>query len=206
MRTIGEYRVTMMTRVDIRMFSLRSVAHLAGPAEGANDRKLIGDRLRNAYRAIVAFDFADIKIFAPSYFKTAMMPIWLDPGAGREFFPIVTNVNGDIEDDLMVSMECCNISIWEETSAARGEREYAPFAKLEGALFDTLSIVNELDQVTAGSLADKYRNVGSTAWSNRLAALYDRKMLARYKHGRQLVYMPPWMFNTVRSDLQAGVP
>jgi len=196
----------MMTRVDIRLFSLRNAAHLAGATESAGDRKLIGDLLCNAYRAIVAFDFADIKIFAPSYFKTAMMPMWLDPGAGREFFPIATNVGGDIEDDLMVSMECCGISIWEETSAARGEREYAPFAKLEGSLFDTLSIVNELHAVTAGSLADKYRNVGSTAWSNRLAALYDRRMLARYKHGRQLVYTPPWMFNTVRSDSQDGVP
>lgn len=198
--------MSMMARVDVRLFDLRNVPVLSGSFQGAGDRLLIGDRLRNAYRAIVAFDFSEISVFAPSYFKAALMPTWLEPGAGREFFPIVTNVGGDIEEDLMVSMECCGISIWEETGAARGEREYAPFAKLEGSLFDTLSIVSELDQATAGSLADKYRNVGSTAWSNRLAALYDRRMLARYKHGRQLVYTPPWMFNTVRSDLQAGVP
>jgi hypothetical protein len=189
-----------MERIDIRLFDLGSGPRLVGLDACVMDAETIRNRLRAVHRSVVALDFHGIEALTPSYFKKALLPIWTDPGPEREFFPVVANVRDGIDEDLAVSLGWCGLSTWEETLETRDTKSYAPFAKIDGSLFDTLSIIHELKHATAGSLADRYRQISSSAWSNRLAILYDRRMLARYKQGRQLIYTLPWLFDVVQAE------
>lgn len=184
-----------MFNLDIRLFEQHMSTMLAGRYLGQFDMQILRNMLQTcpAERIVVTLDFSDIVAMTPSYFKAALFPIWAEFGRERELFPIAKHFRGGVEEDLRVAMDWCGISMWEAIVSKNMPTEYIPFGKLEGPLQETLSIVMELRNVTAGSLWERHRKITTTAWNNRLADLYDLRMLTRRKEGRQLVYALPWL-------------
>ncbi|MEO5927659.1 MAG: hypothetical protein ABIO72_03070 [Patescibacteria group bacterium] len=55
-----------------------------------------------------------------------------------------------------------------------------------------LERVVELGTATAADLSSNAQQIGLTAWSNRLAALFDLRLVRKRKDGRRLHYAPAW--------------
>jgi hypothetical protein len=63
---------------------------------------------------------------------------------------------------------------------------------LDPAQRKTLEAVLRSKQITGAELERKFpeEGVGATAWNNRLKDLYTKRLLTRFKRGREQVYSP----------------
>jgi hypothetical protein len=157
---------------------------LAGRIPGTADKSKIEKAARAAaVNGRVAIDCSGIDVMSSSYFDAAVWPLW----SIADFFPILTKVPPNVVDDIEIVLKANGGAIW---CITRSEPRIV--GALDPTLDRTVQEVVKRGEVSAGDLLDLDRAIGPTAWSNRLAALYNLRLLRRSKDGRRLNYVVAW--------------
>jgi len=157
---------------------------LAGRIAGAGDKSKIEKAARAAAsEGRVAIDCSGIEVMSSSYFDAAVWPLW----SLADFFPIMTKVSAHVIDDIEIVLKANGGAAW---CLTKGEPRIV--GALDSTLERTVQEVVRRGEVSAGDLADLDRAIGATAWSNRLAALYNLRLVRRSKDGRRLNYVATW--------------
>ncbi|MDI3290720.1 hypothetical protein QHF83_45830 [Polyangium sp. 15x6] len=164
---------------------------LAGRLAGQGDCPLLVAAARQVPGGSpFVLDLAGVEVISASYFSAALWPLWSlnEP----EVYPVLANIPADGVDDILLVLKDQNAAVWRERSAL--PRGHAPelLGTLDPPLKTTLQFVLEKGEATAADLFESDRTIGVTAWSNRLAALYQIRILRRRKDGRRLIYAPSW--------------
>ncbi|MBA2540165.1 MAG: helix-turn-helix transcriptional regulator [Deltaproteobacteria bacterium] len=151
---------------------------------GINDRP----KIEKAARAVavdggVVVDCSGVEVMSSSYFDAAVWPLW----SASELFPILSKVPPAALDDIELVLKANSGAVWH---LAKGEPRL--LGQLDPSLVKTLDEVAKRGEVSAGDLAEVDRAIGPTAWSNRLAALYQLRLVRRKKDGRRLNYIVSW--------------
>lgn len=157
---------------------------LAGRVAGTGDKSKIEKAARNAaVDGRVAIDCSGIEVMSSSYFDAAVWPLW----SLADFFPLLTKVPAHVIDDVEIVLKANGGAVWCFT---KGEPRIV--GALDPTLERTVQEIVKRGEVSAGDLADLDRAIGATAWSNRLAALYNLRLVRRSKDGRRLNYVATW--------------
>lgn len=138
---------------------------------------------------VLELDFAGIEVLTSSFFKAGIYPIWERSFRRPGFFPMVVGSSPAVADDIELVFQGTGAAAW---SSARGDWTDAQLlGTLEPPLANILSSARS-GPVSALELYENDRSIGSTAWSNRLAALSSQRLLRPEKAGRQIFYVLPW--------------
>lgn len=157
-----------------------------------------GERLRELVEAeagvapLVVLDFEDADIVTPSFFLGAVWPLW--ERAHVEQCPVVANLPPSSVDDLDLVTKLKRTPMWTGRYAAGRFSKPELLGELEMASQDA-AILEQIFQrgaVSAAELVDLVGEMGLTGWNNRLAALWQKKLLSRRKVGRTYLYSVPW--------------
>lgn len=142
--------------------------------------------------SLIVFDFADITVVTPSYFLAGIWPAWETPLGETEIFPSVANLPVDSVDDIELVLRDKGTALWQVTLVDGEPREATRLGPLEDPLRLTLDLVVALEEATPSDLFERDRKIGLTAWSNRLNALYQHRLIRRRKEGRRMIYAATW--------------
>jgi hypothetical protein len=142
--------------------------------------------------ALVVLDFEGITVLSSSYFTAAFWPLWSQT-FGIEIYPVLANLGPAIEEDARLSLLVLKTAAW-VTSWSAGERsQYSKLGQLDSTLEKALEAVQDARSATAADLLKYDSSIGMTAWSNRLSALFQQRLVRREKDGRRLIYSPSWV-------------
>lgn len=166
---------------------------LAGRASGHADRpKIAGAAERLSPTGLILIDLAGVEVLSSSYFDAALWPLWtVTP---PDTFPILLNVSTDAADDIKLVLKGVGAAVWIATTNPTEASPNDPvlLGELDPSLSLTLGTVMARKETTAADLLSVDASIGATAWSNRLAALYQLRLARRRKEGRRLVYVTSW--------------
>jgi hypothetical protein len=118
-----------------------------------------------------------------SYFDAAIWPLW----TSGELFPVLARVPRAAVDDIEILLKANGGAVW-----SLGKGTPSCLGVLDPSLATTLGRVIEKGELAAGDLLDVDPSIGATAWSNRLAALHQLRLVRRRKDGRRLIYVAAW--------------
>ncbi len=178
MMTIGRVLVTQVVRRDVL------AGRLAGQADHPKVQRAVATGATEDGR--VTLDFTGVGVLSSSYFDAAFWPLW---SALPEVYPTLARVPQAALDDIEIVLRANSSGVWcFKKNADRPDL----LGAVDPALKGTLGRVVELGELTAADLIDTDRSIGVTAWSNRLAALHQMRLVRRRKDGRRVVYMPAW--------------
>jgi hypothetical protein len=183
----------MMTGVmQLRLADLLGRTTLAGRSAGEVDRLPIERAVlaKAAGRAVV-LDLAGVHVLTASYFHAAVWPLWTLP---TDIYPILAHAPASATDDITIVLTAVGGAVW-FLDTGRSD-EPARLGELDPTLCTTLDAVVSQGPSTAADLLQVDPRIGTTAWSNRLAALQKLRLLRRYKDGRRQVYLAPWLGGT----------
>ena len=138
----------------------------------------------------VILDFSGAEVVTPSFFLGGPWSLW--EREELEQYPLVANLPTRALDDLEIVTSVKRTPIW--TGHFEGGRFRDPqlIGDLEDADKEILFHALERGSVSAAELVKSIGRLGVTGWNNRLAGLWQRKVLMRTKKGRMFVYSPPW--------------
>ncbi len=159
---------------------------LAGGPAGEEDRARLSAAIPEQ-QSFTILDFAHVAALTPSYFAKGLAPLWTE----RETVLGATSLER-VRDDLQACLERHDIAMWDLDS------EPAALGPLDTSAKGTLAQCLAHSQVTAGFLAQQHSRVRPTAWSNRLANLYAKRLVNRTSVGRRTLYYLPW--HTLEGD------
>lgn len=179
-------------RVSIAELVRRKV--LAGRLSGEADRASLEAAARRAPAgSLLVLDLIGVEVISSSYFAVALWPLWSIQDL--EASPILANIPEDGVDDILLVLKDQNAAVWRSSTEPHGELvAEVPelFGALDAPLQTTLRLVVAKGEVTAADLMEADRTIGMTAWSNRLAALSQLRLLSKRKDGRRLIYAATW--------------
>jgi DNA-binding transcriptional ArsR family regulator len=159
---------------------------LAGRQRGEQDAPVLRQAAREvAVDQRVVLDLQGVDFLSASYFDAALWPLW---SKQLELFPILRHVPADMVDEVYFVLKEHSAGVWIDA----GKNEPSVIGPLDDTLKKTLMVVTSRSGTTAGELADLDSSASATGMSNRLAALYDMRLVRRRKEGRQLVYVAAW--------------
>ncbi|MCC7536890.1 MAG: helix-turn-helix transcriptional regulator [Deltaproteobacteria bacterium] len=157
---------------------------LAGRAAGQADKhKLETAALAAVIDGRVAFDLGGVEALSSSYFDAAIWPLW----KSHEVFPSLSNVPPVAVDDIKIVLAASGGAVW-----CTGPGKPQLLGELDPSLATTLDRIVRVGELSASDLLELDRRIGATAWSNRLASLYELRLVRRRKDGRRLLYRPAW--------------
>ena len=184
---------------DCRSFRLRDVANdgiLAGALTGRRILARLLERIetRPEIPKALYLDFEGIEIATASClrecileFRTIVRRRWTN------YYPVVANANDTVTDELRILLPKRDVLML--CSLDHKGRPNSPrlLGNLEPKQRITYDLVSELGETDArelmrGSKEDK--DVGQTAWNNRLASLCRLGLLMEISHGRKKRYRP----------------
>ncbi len=140
----------------------------------------------------VLLDLAGTELLTASYFSAGILPLWFAPPVlKQDLFPVLCNPTEFTVDEIREALQGTTTPMVLLFGQASRIERWEPL-NLDGPSEQTLSRVTELGTCTAADLSQRERGIRATAWSNRLAALHQVRILRRWKKGRQLVYAPCW--------------
>lgn len=162
---------------------------LAGRTNGEIDRLRLDELVRRTRSGdVVVLDVGDVESMSSSYFSAALWPIWhREP----EVFPILANISQDWAEDVQLVLRDRDFAAWH---ARWDSGLHAPtiIGELDSSLHATINHLIQKGEATAGDLLGLENGIGVTAWSNRLATLYQQRLVRRRKDGRRLIYAASW--------------
>jgi hypothetical protein len=195
--------------MNVRQISLRDLAGreaLAGRLPGEALRIELLKNLRNVPPGgIAALDFSGIAVMTSSFFLGAFKWLWSAEGVDRDLFPVLVNVEAEVADDVGLA-SCAGGLKPLLGSLEEGAIVAAEPINLEDEELRTYRQVDELGEAAAVDLYRLDPKIQPTGWSNRLALLYEARLLRRRKEGRQLVYSVSWRIPDGRRLHQEAKP
>jgi len=166
---------------------------LAGYLRGEAARPRLDREVRAAQPgSILLLDLDGIAILTSSYFLASLWRAFWDTSMVLEndLYPILYRPSLDVAEEIeMVLRERGAPALF--GSGTTNNLTVRPY-NLDLPASETLDLVTELGQATAADLFERKKDIGQTAWNNRLALLHRQRILRREKMGRHLVYAPCW--------------
>lgn len=172
-------------------------SHLAGATAGEQLFQTVLERLQFEDE-IVLLDFSGIESATASYLK-ALLFAFLGESQGRQIvanwkpaFPVLVCLPEVVREEVSVLASLAARQIVEGLQV-RGDEVLVGVlhGKLDPALENTLSVLVSRGAATATEL---HTAAGSepaiTAWNNRLADLYGKRLVKRRRVGKQWIYEP----------------
>lgn len=176
-----------------------AVAHVSLLATSGGDTILAARRKGELHRAAIEFlagvcplvilDFAGIQAVTPSFFLGGPWALW--ERSHVEQYPVVANLPPGASDDLHLVASVKRTPLWA--------------GKFYPGLFESEDLLGEVEgpdsfvlarvrrgAVSATELEVLDSSLSVTGWNNRLAGLWQKKVLARRKVGRMYLYDLPW--------------
>ncbi len=179
----------MMTQWKVTVAQVVRRGILAGRAAGQADYPKIEKAAKAAAEddGRIMLDLTGVEVLSSSYFDAAIWPLWsLVP----ELYPALVKVPQTAIDDIEIILRANSAAVW--SFKKDGDRSPHLLGAMDSTLKTTLGRVIDVGELTAGDLVDVDRSIGMTAWSNRLAALHQLRLVRRRKDGRRLIYVPAW--------------
>lgn len=187
----SRFMVMNIFPLDVRAIGGSDV--LAGRLAGEAARPFFQQELgRGSESGVVVLDFREVHLATSSYFLGAFDWLWTSPGVrARDLFPVLANVNSETEDEVRLALKARGFRALFGTFGPLGLSEVAPF-NLDHDAAETYALISRLEEATATDLFRLDPQIQPTGWSNRLALLYEHRLLRRRKQGRQLFYALSW--------------
>jgi hypothetical protein len=142
---------------------------------------------------MVVLDFQGVEMMTGSWANEMIVPLYTWAADPRnDFFPVLRNLRSGWDEELQLlagwNQQCY---LWAKGREARPRRAVL-IGPLDPAQRKTLEAVLRSKQITGAELERKFpeEGVGATAWNNRLKDLYTKRLLTRFKRGREQVYSP----------------
>lgn len=177
--------------IGIQSLLTRSV--LAGKAAGQADAPALKAAFRaESSRGVVVLDLRGIGALTPSYFGSALLPLWSDARANDTVAPILANLSEHIIDDVKLAAEANSTTMWTVRWENGAVKEPEVFGKLDEFDRMALDVAVAEGRTDAADLFAQDRRIGVTAWSTRLGTLHQKGLLRRRKDGRRMTYAPLW--------------
>ncbi|HRI65764.1 MAG TPA: hypothetical protein PK156_16070 [Polyangium sp.] len=182
-----ENSMVTVCHVDVANVIGRQV--LAGRTNGEIDRPRIDTVIRQTRSGdVVVLDLSNVEAMTSSYFSAALWPIWhREP----ELFPVLANIAQDYAEDIELLLRDRDFAAWHARWDS-GLHAPAIIGELDSSLHATINHLIQKGEATAGDLLGLENGIGVTAWSNRLATLYQQRLVRRRKDGRRLIYAASW--------------
>lgn len=141
--------------------------------------------------SLVVLDFRGADVLTPSFFFGGLWALW--ERSHIEQFPLLANLPVEGRDDVELAAIIKRNPMWEVGFSVGGISDARLLGELEVET-DAFAMdrVFSLGSVSASEMADANPVLGVTGWNNRLAGLWQKKVLARRKHGRMFRYWLPW--------------
>jgi hypothetical protein len=183
----------MMNIVPLDVRAIGGTEVLAGRLAGEAARPFFERELGTDLRdGVVVLDFRDVALTTSSYFLGAFEWLWTSTGVrGRDLFPVLANVNQETRDEVGLALTARGFRALFGTFGLNGLSDVAPF-NLDSDAAETYALIASLEEATATDLFRMNPKIQPTGWSNRLALLYEHRLLRRRKQGRQLFYALSW--------------
>lgn len=177
-----------MTIVSLHAVTGKEV--LAGRLAGEFLKQELDACLRETARgALVLVDFAGVAHMTSSYFLGGLE--WLWTMRNSDFFPVVINADAEVAEEIELVARARGLKPL-LGSSEDGVVTGAEPLNIEEEELRTFRQVEHLGEATAADLYRLNPRIQPTGWSNRLALLYEARLLRRRKEGRQLVYSVSW--------------
>lgn len=165
---------------------------LAGRGTAEADRPLLDDAIAAAGATTIVFDFEGIDDVTSSYFA-GLFGRFTGQEEAPTLIPILANLKPDCREDLDTALRAAHSTVWTATWKGGALSEQATLGvDLDRPFAGTLELMFQLKTATAADLFSLDRSVVMTAWSNRLALLFQMRLLRRKKDGRRVIYALPW--------------
>jgi hypothetical protein len=162
---------------------------LAGEAARPFFERALGS---DGEHGVVVLDFREVHLATSSYFLGAFEWLWTSAGVrARGLFPVLANVNQETQDEVSLALKAKGFRALFGTFGYSGLSDVVPF-NLESDAAETYELIAGLKEATATDLFRLNPKIQPTGWSNRLALLYEHRLLRRRKQGRQLFYALSW--------------
>jgi predicted transcriptional regulator len=157
---------------------------------GQNDQPLFDRVLRSGLGyTLIRFDWSGITVATGSYLKAAYLPIFQKRSAP---LLISSDLADTVAEDLLIVLENQGLQMLVAKRVKRKQYDISVTGELDAAYRETLDVVRAKRSVTAGALFDEdKKNIGKTAWMNRLSRLYEMGLLTREKIGKEYRYSFP---------------
>lgn len=155
-----------------------------------------GERHRAAFEAIagaaplVLLDFEGADVLTPSFFFAGLWGLW--ERSHIEQFPLLANLPAEGLDDVELMSIIKRNPMWTVTYSGGRISDPRLVGDLEERDAFAIDRVFALGMVTASNMFDANPALGVTGWNNRLAGLWQKKVLARRKYSRMFGYRLPW--------------
>jgi len=167
--------------------------------------------------ALLVWDFSRVTVVTASYLKgTVYLALFcgmlnvrpekkhIDAPAGARSLPLFTGVvecNDEVEEEINEFFAGKQLGVLlfakkaeESTGVAR------TLGAIDGALSRTLSVLSQLKSGTAADLAaNSDESISLNGWNNRLADLYDRRLVSRRRDGKF------WIYSTLAERIKSGI-
>jgi hypothetical protein len=180
----------------IELKSLFGADVLAGASKGMADlAKLVALLPLGNIPVIVALDFAEIKVATASYLRELVIGFRNYCANNRiDIYPVVTNANAVVLEELYALMSSLRDAVVTCVSNSRGQLGGGKvIGLLDEKERDTLNAVLSSPGTDAIALNEAFKSsdkVSPNAWSNRLAALVEKRILVEQREGRRKRYTP----------------
>ena len=141
-------------------------------------------------------DFSGIEVATASALRESVIALKAyKRSIGSNLYPVLANINDNIEDEIRVLMDARNDAIIACTLDGDGRVSGARLiGDLDPKQAMTFRLVVRLNGADAGSLMKKFgeeeKTTSTTAWNNRLAGLVQRGLLREFTNGRSKFYRP----------------
>lgn len=183
-------------RVSVKELS-KGTPHVAGATNGEHHLRKIVERLA-ADDETVLLDFSGIESATSSYLK-AVLFAFLEDAQRRESgaqakpaFPVLVGLSDVIREEVS-QLATLAVRQFVEGLKVRGDEVLVAtlHGKLDRALEATLTALIARGAATATELhAAAGSEPAITAWNNRLADLYGKRLVKRRRTGKQWIYEP----------------
>ena len=179
---------------------VHQTGHVQVAAVSGGDRILASRRKGERHRGevelaagvarLVVLDFEDIDIITPSYFLGALWFLW--ERAHVEQHPVLVNVPDRSHDDVELVTNLKRTPVWIAAFVKSSITSPTLLGDLEATDSFALDQIFKSGSVSASEMAVKDDVLSITGWNNRLAGLWQKKVLTRWRHGRMFRYALPW--------------
>lgn len=177
-----------MALTEVKLTELVNRDLLAGGSAGDHDRGTVSGAI-SPTDDLVVLDFSGVRVLTPSYFKRCLLPLWFE-------WEVVLGMKEveSVQEDLLACLHLHSLATWKLTAHPE------ILGELDSSAIQTVEHCLEFGCVTAVSLSERFPKIRSTTWSNRLAGLFEGRLLMRKQQGRRLEYCLPWHWKGAKSD------
>jgi hypothetical protein len=182
----------MMKKKAIGIRALVQGDTLAGRLAGQALRPMLEEQLRGAADSLLVLDFRGVELVTSSYFVGAFAWLWTSFDlVDRDIFPVLANLGEDSLDDVELALREMRLKTLVGAFSEEGLGDVRPL-NLDQVEAETYYLVERLGEAGAGDLFRLDTRIQVTAWNNRLAALFNYRLLRRRKDRRQFLYSVAW--------------